>query len=155
MYNYRFIQIRMSNSLRENIKLILNFDYSGIIDIYRQIKNFPDKSVLITNPRDNNTALNGKLSGSDFVMNVVFYGVLLIVLMIMIVASVVNYEVMFRDKPRTSDEKDDDYTDYYKISENQNGRYFYAPFLTIMILIFFFGVFKKFGHKSKNLFYFF
>jgi hypothetical protein len=141
----------MSNSLLENIRLILKFDYSEIIDIYRQIKNFPDNSVLISNPKNNNPVLNGKINDTMFFMNVLFYGVLLIVLMIMIVASVVNYELMFRDKPRTSDEKDD----YYNISENQNGRYFYAPFLTIMILIFFFGVFKKFGSKSKNLFYFF
>ena len=115
------------------------FKYPNILSWYTYVKHFPENSILITNPRISTSPLKGKIDGKSLWRHALGYGILFTVLSIMIIASVINYEVMFRPKARnaTNDGGGDVnyYDEYYKIEENVTGRYFYVPLLSIVVLI--------------------
>jgi uncharacterized membrane protein len=120
--------------------------YDGILNLYRGVKHFPEKGYLITNPKKTGiTNIKGKATGQYIALDALVYGTLFTVLSIMIIASVINYEVIFRPKARDAtkdyNEDVDYYAEYYSKPENAIGRYFYAPVLTIIILILFRALF--------------
>lgn len=122
--------------------------YDSVLNQYKSIKHFPDNSNLITNPKNSTLTLNGKILGNDLLMHVLFYSVLFAVLSIMIIASVINYEVIFRPKFK----KNADYNNaFYSKSENATGLAFVIPVLTIIIAILFLGV-VKYRNNYTNLF---
>jgi hypothetical protein len=113
-----------------------------ILPLYLNLKRFPERSELIANPRNNPVRLNGTPTGKDIFKNVGFFASLATGLLIILIAALINYEVMFRVKARnaTTDGKNDNYYEqYYAIEENATGRAVHIPLLVIMGLILFFG----------------
>jgi hypothetical protein len=125
--------------------------YDAILSLYRYVKHFPEKGYLITNPKKTViTDIKGKASGNYIGLDAVVYGILFTILSIMIIASTINYELIFRPKV---EDKDVDYNkEFYSKSENANGLAFVVPILFIMLLILGLGFFKKYVTESKNLF---
>lgn len=120
------------------------FNYANILSWYTDVKHFPDNSKLITNQKNGFPVIKGKASGIYIFVDALCYGILFTVLSIMIIASVINYEVMFRPKVRYATKDGggdvDYYDEYYSKPENAIGRYFYAPLLSIVVLILFCGL---------------
>jgi hypothetical protein len=132
--------------------------YETILSLYRDLKHFPSSGKLITTPKKTDTIyIKGKESGTYIFLDVLVYGVLFTVLSIMIIASTINYEVIFRPKldvTKNYNEEVDYNKEFYSKSENATGLAFVIPVLSIMIVILVLGVFK-YSFKSPNLFYFF
>ena len=100
---------------------------SFIFWVYHQVKNFPENSRLMTNPKKNNGTITITIA----------YGFIATVLTIMIIASVINYEVIFRETGRTENEE---YTkDYYSKPENAMGQPFFITLIIILCLFLFRG----------------
>jgi len=112
--------------------------YKHILNVYKDVKHFPENSKLITNPKNSTiTLLNGKIDKQWLFVHVLGYGALFVVLSIMIIAAVINYEVIFRPKARDATKnynEDVDYNkEFYSKSENANGLAFVVTVLVIMV----------------------
>ena len=113
--------------------------YESVLPYYRSLKNFPEKTLIpTTSNRKNNIAFNAK---TDWKI-IAGFGFIISIFMMMIIASLINYEVMFRVKARNAtkgNKKVDFYKEFYSTPENKTGRNFYAPIISFMIAIFFVG----------------
>ena len=114
--------------------------YDKILSLYRRVKHFPERSELIADPRKP-VNLTLTPTGKDILKNVVFFSSLATGLLIILIAALINYEVMFRVKARSiKDDKNNNYYEqYYAIEENATGRAVHIPLLVIMGLILLFG----------------
>ncbi len=120
-------------------------NYEDILSLYRNVKHFPDNSNLITNPKNSTLTLKGKIDKYELPIHVLVYSVLFAVLSIMIIASVINYEVIFRPKFKKNNA-------FYSKSENATGLAFVIPVLSIMIVILVLG-FLKYVKSWDKLFF--
>lgn len=125
-----------------------DFYKNWILTPYKFLKQFPKDSKVITSSSKNEVILNneyGKLY--YFWKDVVLLGIVPVVLLIILIAALINYEVLFRLKARESTKGYS--ADYYTIKENETGLYFYLPLLSIVVVLFFVGM--RWGyHKSKG-----
>ena len=124
-----------------------------ILQTYKTIKHFPTHSGLLTTPKKNQgiTELPGKANGKERLINGIVYGIIATTMTIIIIASVINYEVMFREKGQTENEE---YTkDYYSKPENATGQPIFVTLLLIMGIILFLGLLPLLTFKMPIFLY--
>lgn len=115
-----------------------------ILWAYRKLKNFSDPNEIIT---ASNTGSIKKPDINHVLLHFGVYGIIPAIILIMLISSVINYEMLFQStkdynkyKEKLNSKIDNNYEDYYSIPENQMGRNVYAPLITGVIIVFIGGI---------------
>ena len=117
--------------------------YGWIFGVYKTMKYFPKNSYLKINPKQNSNVINlNQYSDYILLMSALLFSGLFSVLFIMIIAAVINYEVIFRGKEleRKDEDKDKNIDEiardrYYSKPENKTGLAVFVPLLVIMVFV--------------------
>jgi hypothetical protein len=128
--------------------------YDRVLSIYKSIKHFPKDSTLKIKPNSNG---DGVLIHNNYWYLLILNMVLFLGLFIMLIAAVINYEIIFRDKEleRTKTDLankkniDEIARDrYYSKPENKTGLAVFVPLLVIMVFVFGGGCIYYYKYKS-------